>query len=118
MYELQSFVDGQAAGRAVPVAESWRDEAQPVHHELVRQMLRALPGRGVTEIAGHEGADSWMALNDGPDGHGSWTIPRDPEAARVSVARCRRDRWVGLRRRLVLTLRRWADQIERREGRA
>lgn len=64
----------------------------PVHHELIDEMLRALPGRRLTRIVDPGPDQAWMACNEGPDGRGSWLIPKDPEAARRSVTSARRTR--------------------------
>jgi hypothetical protein len=62
----------------VPVAFTFYRDFRPQHIRMIREMLRRLPGRRLTKVVGHGMAiDSWMACNDGPDGHGSWCIPRD-----------------------------------------
>lgn len=96
----------------VPVARSWATRATRVHHDLVAEMLRALPGRRLTRIVGHgDQSDSWMALNDGPDGHGSWIIAYDPDKAGRQVAAARRDRR-SLRLATARRLRALADALD------
>ncbi len=77
----------------VPVARTFLRDHRPVHLEMIREMLRVLPGRVLTRVIGHGNGSDWMASNAGPDGHGSWvlsrTLPDDfysPESVAARIA--------------------------------
>jgi hypothetical protein len=108
----EPYEEALVADVLVPVAHSWAARAIRVHHDLVVEMLRALPGRNLTRIAGHgDKSESWMALNDGPDGHGSWLIAYDPDKAGRQLAAARRDRR-SVRLATARTLRAFADRLD------
>lgn len=73
----------------VPCARTFLRDAEPRHYDQVREMLRELPHRRLTAIVGHGiQSDSWMAANEGEDGHGSWIINRElPKPKRAPVVR-------------------------------
>jgi hypothetical protein len=64
----------------IPVAKSFLRDAEPRHYDQIRQMLRELPERRLTQIVGYGDTDAgdWRAFNGGDDGHGDWTIIREP----------------------------------------
>ncbi len=76
-----------AGVRGVPTARSWIRDAQPVHHQLVRALLRGLPGGRVTRVTGWgDQSSAWAACHD----HGGyWEIPYDETAAERDLATAR-----------------------------
>lgn len=77
----------------IPAPRSWRECAERVHHDLVREMAHALPGRRLTRIVGWgDQTDAWMACNDGPDGNGVWWIPYDAQRAARDLESARQAR--------------------------
>lgn len=66
----------------VPVALTFARDHRPQHIRMIREMLRRLPERRLTRVVGHGNATgSWMAVNEGPDGEGSWLIDRELPAS-------------------------------------